>query len=134
MSAVGSLCLKKCEKLCSPTDIDTLFANGEGTQAFIAFPLRVVWRVNTNRRSADDTTTKILVSIPKRRIRHAVDRVRMRRLVRECYRLGRHNLEGTEQLPLEVAFIYVDSIRRPYADIEHAMTKALTRIRLAATT
>ncbi len=120
--------LSKREKLCSPIDIDALFTNTGGSQAFIAYPLRVVWRVNTHRRDPEDVTTKFLISIPKRRLRHAVDRVRMRRLVREAYRLGREALTIPASTPVDIAFIFVDSALHPYSDISHAMQKALTRI------
>lgn len=125
--------LSKSEKLCSPTDIDLLFANSGGSQSFIAFPLRVVWRHNTTRRDTSDLNVKFLVSIPKKRLRHAVDRVRMRRLVREAYRLGRSGLALDTPMPLDIAFIYVDSGRHDYATISRAMTKALTRISDAIT-
>ncbi|MDE7397431.1 MAG: ribonuclease P protein component [Muribaculum sp.] len=128
MAARTDYRLSKREKLCSPADIDALFTNSGGSQAFIAYPLRVVWRINTRRRDPEDTTTKFLISIPKRRLRHAVDRVRMRRLVREAYRLGREALSTPTGTPVDIAFIFVDSALHPYSDITHAMQKALVRI------
>ena len=82
------------------------------------------WRVNTSRRSA--TCPQFLISIPKKKLRHAVDRVQMRRRVREAYRLNRHLIPS--DLPLDIAFIYIPTTLTPYADIEKSVIRILTRI------
>lgn len=80
--------LYKKEKLCSTVAIEQLFMRGgEGVQGALAYPLRAVWRKNPRRSS--DAPVAFVVSIPKKRLRHAVDRVQMRRRVREAYRLAR---------------------------------------------
>lgn len=113
--------LYKREKLCSVTDINRLFARSEGAQAFIAYPLRVVWR-----RGEPGGAVKFLISIPKKRLRHAVDRVAMRRRIREAYRLNRPAWTATERLDL--AFIYVADSLKPYSRVEEAMRKALSTL------
>lgn len=69
---------------------------------------------------------QFLVSIPKRRLRKAVDRVVMRRRVREAYRLNRHLLNV--ESPVNVVFIYVASEVLPYSRIESAMRRLLSRL------
>lgn len=118
-----SLKLKKSEKLCSLTAIDALFA-GLSTKSALAFPLRMVWRVRECVPSK--APVQFFISVPKKRLRHAVDRVAMRRRIREAYRLNRHLLP--QGVCADVAFIYVANDLRPYARIEAAMQKLLPRM------
>ncbi len=117
--------LYKIEKLRSEIAIGQLFDRGRANaNSVMAFPLRAVWRVNTDRTSA--SCPQFLISIPKKRLRHAVDRVAMRRRVREAYRLNRSLIP--RDLPIDIAFIYIDDNLRPYADIQRSIRKILTRI------
>lgn len=121
--------LSKKNKLCSVIAINALFS-GDGTSSFLSYPLRAVWRVNVNRK-ADTDVPKMLISVPKRRLHHAVDRVQMRRRIREAYRLNRLSvLEGIDE-PIEIAFIYVSDKKLPYRSVERAMLKLLTQIAAA---
>ncbi len=69
---------------------------------------------------------QFLIAVPKKKIRHAVDRVQMRRRIREAYRLNRHLIPM--DLPIDIAFIYVAGEVLPYADVLKAVTRILTRI------
>ncbi len=124
-----SLRLYKKEKLCSTAAIDILFGRGGvsiSNKSALAYPLRVVWRQNGFRRS--DAPVQFLISVPKRRLRHAVDRVLMRRRIREAYRLARPEFPMPAGLRIDVAFIYVASEVVPYAAVERAMHRLLGRI------
>ena len=78
--------LNKDEKLCSRTAVDTLFHEGK---SLMAFPLRAAYRL----RPRDERhPVQFLISIPKKRIRKAVNRVLLRRRTREAYRLNRGEL------------------------------------------
>lgn len=116
--------LYKKEKLCSEIAISRLFSrNDAAVRSALCYPLRVAWTVNDWR---GVSCPQFLVSIPKKRLRHAVDRVRMRRVVRESYRLNRHLIPS--DLPADIAFIYVASERLPYARVENAMKRLLAGI------
>lgn len=91
-----------------------------------AYPLRMVWRVSPGRRS--DAPVQFLVSIPKKKFRHAVDRVLLRRRVREAYRVNRQDFPTDPALLLDVAFIYTGRTAEPYARIESAMRRLLSRL------
>ncbi|MCM1309797.1 MAG: ribonuclease P protein component [Bacteroides sp.] len=106
--------LPKKIKLCSLTAIDALFASGKGA---LAYPVRMI--------SAPSATEGIhfLVSIPKKRLRHAVDRVLMRRRIREAFRRIRPELPAG--LNLDIAFIYVGNRLEPYSKISVALKKLL---------
>lgn len=118
--------LYKIEKLRSSIAIDDLFAGEEGGAGrcrALSFPLRAVWKVNTTRSAS---CPRFLIMVPKRRVRHAVDRVTMRRRIRESYRLNRRLIPV--DVPVDIAFVYVDSRLHRYADVERAMVKLLNRI------
>ncbi len=113
--------LHKREKLCSQTAIDALFA-GNGTKGALAFPLRVIFRQRTD----GALGVRFFISVPKKKLRKAVDRVTMRRRIREAYRLNRNLLpDGAD---FDVAFIYVAAETLPYARVESAVKRLLPKL------
>ena len=121
--------LNKDEKLCSRTAVNLLFDEGK---SLMAFPLRAAYRL----RPQGDHPVQFLISIPKKRIRHAVQRVTLRRRVREAYRLTRRELLVPELMQsgcgVDIAFVYLDSTPAPYSTIHEKMTSLLQRIAQAA--
>ena len=73
----------------------------------------------------------VLVSVPKKRFRHAVDRNRMKRLVREAYRQNKHilweALEGKD-CRLALAFVCITDTLPTFRAVEKSMKKVLVRI------
>ena len=121
--------LYKYEKLRSRIAVDNLFKDGK---AFIVYPLRVVFSA---RRVAEGEYAgcKFLITIPKKKIRHAVDRVLLRRRVREAYRLNRHTFLDKcheEGVIVEVAFLYLSDRISAYAHIEERIKEALEKMTL----
>lgn len=123
--------LYKREKLCSDTAIDKLFAAGRANKGVagelvnsaVAYPWRAVWAINESRH-ADNP--QFLISVPKKRLRHAVDRVQMRRRCREAYRLNRGLLDMEARI--DIAFIYIADGLTPYDRTERSMRRLLQRI------
>ena len=116
--------LYKIEKLCSETAIERLFSRTDAAvSSTLSYPLRLAWRVDRER---SVECPRFLVSIPKKRLRHAVDRVAMRRKVCEAYRLNRH-LIGRD-LPVDLAFIYVADKLLPYQRVESAVKRLLSQV------
>lgn len=106
--------LPKTTKLCSVTAIDALFASGRGA---LAYPLRAIIL------ESEEPGIRFMISVPKRRLRHAVDRVAMRRRIRESYRLLRSMLRPN--LNLNIAFIYIADKRVDSARVREAMCRLL---------
>ena len=94
--------------------IAQLYKDGE---RFTAWPLRVTYMPT-------EGETQVLVWAPKSLFKHAVKRNRIRRLMREAYRLNQDLLEGNFQ----IAFNYIDKEEQPYVVIEKAVCKALRKI------
>ena len=65
--------LGKNHRLCAKIAVDRLFSNTGGSHTVMAYPLRAVWAENPGREKGE--SVQFLISIPKKRIRHAVDRV-----------------------------------------------------------
>lgn len=118
--------LYKKEKLCSATAINALFSRDAANFTVSAYPLRAFWRVNPGRKSP--APAQFLVSVPKKRLRHAVDRVKMRRRIREAYRLLREGHPIPQGVKVDIVFVYVASDLHPYAHVERAMCKMLDAI------
>ena len=111
---------------------EKLFA--EGTKLH-EFPLRLVWRsltaeelkANFRDRVPDLIgPVQVLVSVPKKKRRKAVDRVLMRRRMREAFRLGRGPLlETLGKLPqvrtLSVGLVYMKEGNSSYAKVKEKL-------------
>lgn len=96
----------KSEKLCSDKLIDKLFT--EGNREIGSFPVRLVYlQVSTEEFSG----INILVSVSKRHFKRAVKRNRVKRQLREYYRLNNQKLKSmlaTNNQGLLLALIYTD--------------------------
>ncbi len=116
---------KRAERLKSRTVIEQLFKHG---QSFAQYPLRLVWTVQEARQSA--FPVQFALAVPKKKLKKAVQRNRIRRLVREAYRLNKHRLyEAMKEAPHQLAFlvIYTGQEELPFKDIEAAMQQMLRR-------
>ncbi len=122
--------LPKKERINSKKQIDRLFA-GRGSRAMSAFPLRLVYM--EEERGGDGTLpVQMMVSVPKRHFKHAVERNRVKRLVREAYRRHRHMLaeavERAGQKQLWLAFIWTAGEMISYGEVEKRMVNLLQRL------
>jgi ribonuclease P protein component len=118
----------KSERLYLKKEIDRLFRDG---QSFLSYPLRIVYLPD-----AGDlfrvSGISVLIGVPKKRIRRAVQRNRIKRLIREACRLNKYEILNpckSEGKHFQIAFMYVADEVRPYADMEKAILKAFTVIR-----
>lgn len=77
----------------------------------------------------NDVRAQFAISIAKRSLRKAVDRVRMRRLIREAWRLNHRDI-----LPREsgntaiVALLYIGREKHPWSHIAASMRRLLTAL------
>lgn len=106
----------KKEKLKSKKIIEQLFEEGA---AISKYPLRLRF-LKTN--LSPGTKIQTAVAVPKKRFRSAVKRNRIKRLMREVYRLNKaryfNNIEGN----FAFLFLYIGSEMPSYEEIEKSMT------------
>ena len=148
----------KSERLCSKIVIDELFAEGESRRSG-GFTVKYL-RVRADENVAIDENVgathasplpKILISVPKRFQKHAVDRNRTKRLIREVYRKYKHLLARTcspcqntgTDMDVSTSFntgsrasaihslaiIYASSKVPEYAFVEEHLSKLLEKIK-----
>jgi ribonuclease P protein component len=115
----------KNERLVHRTEIDNLFHEG---LAFNVSPLRIFYQ------SRDTAGIKVLVSVPKKKFRRAVHRNRIKRLIRESYRLHKTPLHEKYSIDdsikgLNIAFVYIgDKADIAFQEIERAMISAIHKL------
>lgn len=127
MSAAKRFTLSKEERICSKKLINELFT-GNG-RSMTAFPLRVVFMKRTI--VDDQPRAAMLVSVPKRYFKHAVDRNRVKRQVREAFRRNKsiitQNLTDDHEA-VAMAFVWLTDEKFPSSEVENRMVRLLTRI------
>lgn len=117
----------KKEKLCSTKSIDALFSSGE---SFIAYPIRVVYKLY-DPTEEDNQSASVVISVSKRKFKRAVKRNRVKRMIREAYRLNKEPL--IKQLlqknkRIDVALIYLKDELPDYSEIEKGILKTISSL------
>ena len=117
------LTLPKYERIFWKRHLDLLFSEG---QSFVAYPLRVIYlpveKVQIH------ATASIIISVSKKKFKHAVDRNAIKRRVRESYRLQKHELIdcfAKKESALLVAFLYLSKEKSSFETIDKAISKAV---------
>ena len=116
---------KKPERISIQREIDCLFKQGD---AFVFYPLRVIY---LKQKPLSGATVAVLISVPKKKVKHAVKRNRMKRLIRETYRLNKTSLIQHFQKKnsgLLIAFLYIGNEMRLWAEMEGAMKKVIDEL------
>ena len=117
----------KAERLCRRNDFEQIFSQGA---AFNRFPFRVYWlKLNE---STSTVPVKIAISVPKRKIRSAVSRNRIKRLIRESYRLNKqilsNKLKKKDQV-IHIMFVYNGNINATFTEIQSKIILILQRLK-----
>lgn len=118
----------KHNRLCGQVRIAQLYKEG---RRFVVWPLRVTYQPRAKsqepRAKSEETrdNTQVLVWAPKSLFKRAVKRNRLRRLMREAYRLNQNLLGEQHYL---IAFNYIDKEEQPFATINKAICKSLKKI------
>ena len=118
---------RKRERMVSLKLIESLFGGG-CSQSVAAFPLRAVYMLSE--RQTGDAPVQLLISVPKKRFKHAVDRNRVKRQIREAFRQHKdllyHVLPDNQRLLL--AFIWLSDEHRPSKEVEGRIVTLMRRI------
>ena len=118
---------RKRERMVSNLLIEALFDSGK-SRSVSAFPLRAVYQ--TTERREGSAPVQVLISVPKKRFHHAVDRNRVKRQIREAYR--RHKELLWQQIPDDkmvlLGFVWLSDRHSPTAEVEKRIVSILQRI------
>ena len=119
----------KNEKLVSKKTIDALFSGGN-SRSMSAYPLRVVFM--RKERCETEEPAQVMVSVSKRHFKRAVKRNRVKRQIREAYRLNKHllheALEQKKDTAVAMAFIWQSDELAETALITEKMQSLLGRM------
>ena len=119
MAGIASPTFNKRERIVSRKLIEQLFSKGSR---------RIV--VMETARVANDVPIQVLVSVSKRHFKHAVDRNRVKRQVREAYRHHKQILteKVQQEQTLAIAFIWLADELYESATVEKSVRKLLGKV------
>lgn len=111
----------RAQRLKSRSDIDALFRSGK---SFSVYPLKVFYRWE------GEALPKVGVGAPKRYFKRAVDRNRIKRLLRENYRLQKADLfDAPAARGLQVFLIYTGKELPAHEDMRQKIGVILKKLR-----
>jgi len=105
----------KKDRLKSKKLIDQLFKEGKSVTVY---PLRMVYIGTT---FDDGSKVKAGVSVSKRGFKRAVDRNRIKRLLRESYRLNKSNYFNNITTPFALMILYIGKDKPTFGQVETQM-------------
>lgn len=131
MQPIPRYTFRKRERLCRRLDIERLF--GSGSHSLSSYPIRAVWRTA----DAEKPEAMVLISVSKRHFKHAVDRNRIKRLLREAYRknkevlneaLKRYNEQREGLETVHLALLWLSDNKASGQEVEKRVRNLLQRI------
>jgi len=109
------------EKLKSKKLLDALFSSGKKINGF---PIKLVYKPLD---FEDDCLIKVGVSVPKRNFKKAVDRNRIKRLMREAYRLNKHIIHNENSKKYVCMFLYIGKEKPSFEELNTKINKLLVK-------
>lgn len=113
----------KSERLCSKVIIDKVFASGK---QIVGPSFKLIWMKAEEK---DVEPVQILISVPKRNFKKAVDRNKLKRRIREVYRKNKNLVYNEIQSQtFYLMLIYTGKNMIEYKEIEEKIIKLLQRL------
>ncbi|ASB49121.1 ribonuclease P protein component [Alkalitalea saponilacus] len=116
----------KQERLFLTKQIEQLFSEG---RSVTSFPLRIQYLLVP---VSDQSPSKVLFSVPKKRFKRAVKRNLIRRKMREAFRLNKQQLYSLipQGKQLLAAVVYINNEVADYQSVEKAIIKAFDKLKV----
>lgn len=117
---------RKSERLCSVKAISELFADG---RTINIASVRILYRIRPA--TAGMMPVRVLITVPRRHFKKAVDRNLMRRRIREAWRKNKEPLVALMKdngRTADIAIIWTDIMIRPYDYTEKCIKEAISRV------
>ena len=114
---------KKNEHLKSKKTFAALFAGGKKVKRY---PIIMVYMPTE---LTEDVPVQAGFSVSKRRFKHAVDRNRIKRQMREAYRLLKPEFISNNNVQYALVFIYIHHQKLPFSQIKQAIQHCLGELK-----
>lgn len=111
----------KKEKLKSRKAIKQLFKEGKG---IAKYPVKLLYLP-----AKDAQLNQAGFAVPKRNFKLAVTRNRIKRLLREAYRLHKTEVLENHGTNFVILFIYIGKDELPFSNVEKAVVKLLKKLK-----
>ncbi len=111
----------KKEKLKSKKLIEQLFAQGKSVSAF---PIKLIYLPTE---FTEDTRVKAGVAVPKKNFKSAVKRNRVKRLMRESYRLNKQHVFNNSEGSFAFLFLYLGREMPSQSNVTKTMKEVMKR-------
>lgn len=118
--------LPKSERLCSKKLFDQLFSQSE---SLAKYPIRLVWTETALPET--DGPVQVAFTVPKRKFKRAVDRNRLKRLMREAYRTNKmrlHTVLRSRQKQIALLILYTGKDGADFVEIREKIILTLNRL------
>jgi ribonuclease P protein component len=109
----------KTEKLKSRKTIELLFSEGKSVTKF---PVKLIYL------PSEALTTQVAFAVPKRNFKLAVTRNRIKRQLREGYRLQKQHLLHNNGPTFALLFLYLSKDKVPYEKMEASIKLLLKKL------
>lgn len=122
----------KKERICARSSVSELFEKGE---SLFSFPFKCVYQINdtSEELSSRGIVVRIMVSVGKRYHKRAVKRNRVKRLIREGYRLNKWYAKELlspylNGKVLDICYIYTSKQEEDYKTVENGIRKSFEKV------
>lgn len=95
----------------------------------MVFPYSIRWQLVEN--ETFESPAQVLISTSKKKFHHAVDRNRVKRLTRECYRLHKpqlYQLLADRDIKMVLSINYIHNAIMDYAVLYHKFDKVVAHL------
>jgi ribonuclease P protein component len=113
----------KSERLCSKVIIDKVFETG---RIIVGPSFKLIWLEAAEKK---EQPAQIVITVPKRNFKRAVDRNLLKRRIREAYRKNKGSLySGISSKTFYLVLIYTGRSLVEYKEVEEKIIKLLQRL------